>query len=280
VKLPGAASGVPIDGASINGGLYSRLRNFNSQIVFSPDGALLAHYRKTHLYYTDESWALPSPQGFLHASIPLPQQETTIATFGICMDLNPHLFLAPWSTYEFATYALASRAELVICSMAWLTRLSAEELGLEGESDVMADTHEDDSTHNKEITSQLGLRPDLDTLQYWLERLRPLIEADRDITVVIANRSGIEPGNWGSPFPDQHTQQSNVYDSVSSFPKCARFSAGEPIEIDGANAPEGTEEARYAGTSCVLNLGRGEFRVVGFMGRAEEGLRIWDTDDS
>ena len=35
-------------------------------------------------------------------------------------------------------------------------------------------------------------RPDFSTLAYWISRLKPLRQANRDVTVVIANRMGIE----------------------------------------------------------------------------------------
>ncbi len=37
---------------------------FNSAIVIGPDGDNVGHYRKSHLYYTDEKWALEGNGGF------------------------------------------------------------------------------------------------------------------------------------------------------------------------------------------------------------------------
>ena len=53
---------------------------YNSVIVVNPDGETIANYRKTFLYYTDETWALEGPQGFYGGSIP--QLGTT--AMGIC----------------------------------------------------------------------------------------------------------------------------------------------------------------------------------------------------
>ena len=39
---------------------------YNSTVTVSPTGLVLAHYRKTHLYYTDETWAKESPSA-LHS---------------------------------------------------------------------------------------------------------------------------------------------------------------------------------------------------------------------
>ena len=88
------------------------------------------------------------------------------------MDINPHKFLAPWHHYEFATHALQHSSPLIALNMAWLTRLTPEEL----------------------ITQPPG--PDQETLAYWLERFYPLIGASKDdaVCLIMANRSGIEGG--------------------------------------------------------------------------------------
>lgn len=141
---------------------------YNSTVTVSPTGLVLAHYRKTHLYYTDETWAKESPSGWLSTSLafaPKTRPERIVqANFGICMDLNPHKFEAPWEAYEFAAHALASGSELLVLSMAWLTGLNASELASYPEE------------------------PDLSTLSYWAERLKPLVEAEKEVIAVFANR--------------------------------------------------------------------------------------------
>lgn len=37
---------------------------YNSAVIVGPDGDDVAHHRKAHLYYTDETWALEGDQGF------------------------------------------------------------------------------------------------------------------------------------------------------------------------------------------------------------------------
>jgi protein N-terminal amidase len=218
-------------------------RRYNSTVTVSPTGTILAHYRKSFLYYTDSTWASEGPSGFWSGSLPLPsspvkstntttnhsdadcesitpspQPEPSIPTaMGICMDLNPHAFTAPWTAYEFATHVLSTRSSLVILSMAWLTRLAA--------SDLVAKASE----------------PDLETFAYWLERLGPVVEKgegrEGETVIVLANRSGSEPGAMG------------------------------------------TEEARYAGSSTVLGIADGRVRVFGILGRAEEGVLVVDTSE-
>ena len=137
-------------------------------------GTVVGHSRKSFLYYTDETWATEG-SGFFVGDMQLgssgrPAKAAKVAA-GICMDINPYKFEAPWTAYEFANHVLASNAELVIISTAWLTRLSRVEL------------------------LESPLSPDLDTVSYWLQRFQPLIETSgpqNEVIVVIANRCGQE----------------------------------------------------------------------------------------
>ncbi|KAF7514305.1 hypothetical protein GJ744_000075 [Endocarpon pusillum] len=198
-------------------------RAYNSLVFADRTGETVAHTRKSFLYYTDETWALEG-QGFFAGDMRLgsPLTAKKVAA-GICMDINPYKFEAPWTAYEFANHTIASKAELVVLPMAWLTRLSTIEL--QGQDK----------------------QPDLDTVGYWLERMRPLLGPngpDREVIVVCANRCGEE---------------------------------GESPLIG---------PVRYAGSSTVMGMSRGDGRVDGevriwdMLGRAEEGVLIVDTKDN
>lgn len=134
----------------------------------SPAGEILASYRKTFLYYTDETWAAEGDTGFFAGQL----GTLGKACMGICMDINPKRFEAPWSAYEFATHCVDAETPLVVLSMAWLTRLLPRQL---------LDT---------------AAQPDLETLGYWLERFAPVVKAKTEggVVVVLANRCGTEPG--------------------------------------------------------------------------------------
>ncbi|KAI1824630.1 carbon-nitrogen hydrolase [Xylaria intraflava] len=138
---------------------------YNSAIIVNEDGDICGHYRKSHLYYTDESWALEG-SGFFNDPIDGIGQ----VAMGICMDINPYKFEAPWNAYEFAFHVLDVAANIVILSMAWLTRENAVVFG----------------SQPKE--------PDMETLTYWITRLEPLIraETEEEIIVIFANRTGVE----------------------------------------------------------------------------------------
>ncbi|PKS07990.1 hypothetical protein jhhlp_006602, partial [Lomentospora prolificans] len=141
---------------------------YNSAIVIGPDGEDVANYRKTHLYYTDETWALEGNRGFYGDHI-TGLGQTAI---GICMDINPYKFQEPWDRFEFAYHVLNSDANLVIVSMAWLTVESQTEF------------------------STLPHEPDMNTLTYWAMRMEPVIRAEMsdEIIFVFANRCGSEGG--------------------------------------------------------------------------------------
>ncbi|CZT52190.1 related to amino-terminal amidase [Rhynchosporium secalis] len=148
---------------------------YNSAITVNSDGETIANYRKSFLYYADETWALEGPDGFYDGEI----AGLGNVAMGICkwptksferMDLNPYKFEAPWSAWEFAYHILHKQANLVIISMAWLTR------------------------EDSRAFSRTPKEPDMETLSYWLARLEPLIraEGDGEIIVVLANRCGTE----------------------------------------------------------------------------------------
>ncbi|KAJ4321664.1 hypothetical protein N0V84_005218 [Fusarium piperis] len=138
---------------------------YNSLIVVNGEGETIANYRKSFLYYTDETWALEG-KGFYDGFIP----GLGRTSIGICMDINPYKFEAPWHAFEFAFHVLEVESNLVIISMAWMTR------------------------EEPRLFTRMPNEPDMETLTYWVTRLEPLIRSDNDdeIIVVFCNRSGNE----------------------------------------------------------------------------------------
>ena len=155
-------------------GSSSAGKGFNSLVFVDCWGEVVAHYRKSFLYYTDETWAAEG-EGFHAGVLPLGGEGGRRVKFsaGICMDINPYRFEAPWTEYEFANFARVGKVKLVVVSMAWLTRLSNEEVFGEG----------------------VRRMPDMDTVGYWVERFRPLIGPnglEEEVVIVCANRTGEE----------------------------------------------------------------------------------------
>jgi len=245
----------PLDSDSLNG------RCYNSTITVSPTGQVLANYRKSHLYYTDETWALPNPsrtpgphfpestaphvlvgqaerthpgphaQGFYAGKLGalsehLLLHESPNISLGICMDINPHRFLAPWTAYEFANHCLQNNTKLVVVSMAWLTRLEKGEL------------------------KELPYQPDLETLTYWLERFHPLRTA---------GAAGVNPQGRAMQEGQASSRGSN-----------------DGFVVVCANRCGSEGEACYAGTSCVVGFQGGRTSVWGVLGKCEEKVLVVD----
>lgn len=167
--------------------------NYNSMVIISPAGHVLHNYRKCFLYYTDETWA---KEGFSALVDPADRMVKNLHEafycgplgdlnaghnigLGICMDINPYRFEAPWHAFEFATTMLKGRARLIILSMAWLTRLLPADLEIEPN------------------------QPDMETVAYWLDRFYPLSQSHQlretvePTIVVFANRCGMEGNRTG-----------------------------------------------------------------------------------
>jgi len=281
----------------------STVRTYNSTMTVAPDGTLLAHYRKTHLYYTDATWAYPSPTGFMTTGLPLQlldNEHTTMAAFAICMDFNDARFDPESEKSALAMHVLHSGAQILIASMAWLTSYDCAYL------------------------TQNPKEPDPETWKHWVRTLMPLYAAGTDgrrenvkenvarqpsnrdggrgskgdddedeaeRIVIIANRCGVEPGplrvvdlNRNLPLDlltENERWRQNVGvespNSVGSEPSPVAPAADvsdEQVSDLGITAPG----ARYAGSSCVLKMKHPwDVRICGIMGRLQEGLLKVDT---
>ena len=184
-------------------------KRYNSTVTVSPTGKILANYRKSFLYYTDESWAAEGSTGFFCDTL----GSLGKVGLGICMDINPYQFEAPWEKYEFATHIVENDAKMAVMSMAWLTSLPVDEMQV------------------------MPGQPALETVSYWLQRFSPLVEAsstiEEDITVVFCNRVGNEK-NETSELVTKAGQVIPLGESVSyAGSSCVmRFSGGQVSILD------------------------------------------------
>ncbi|KAL4933136.1 putative protein N-terminal asparagine amidohydrolase [Aspergillus undulatus] len=252
---------------------------YNSLLVVDEEGSVLLNYRKTFLYYTDETWASEGSAelGFHQLTFPksspsraegeaaiLPPASSgleskvsnEIATsFGICMDINPYKFEAPYSAYEFAHRVLDSRSQLVILSMAWLTLLTREEV------DTLSDG------------------PALETFNYWIQRFMPLLQKqmrhalnadanaetdantypEKKVILVFANRAGEEEG----PSLARYAGTSTII-AISQRPRLAPFSAADNA---GASSSDDDQEPEFDAKILCWDI----------LGAREEGLCFADT---
>ena len=147
---------------------------YNSLVVADRLGRIVHVYRKHFLYETDETWALEGP-GFATQEIP----GLGPCAFGICMDVNPRQFKAPFDRFEFASSlfdpSLAHherpshhrlKAGLILLANNWLR--------------PPADVEIEDSEYGVHL------------LNYWAHRLLPAL--GQPAVALIANRVGIERG--------------------------------------------------------------------------------------
>ncbi|SCV00158.1 LAMI_0G03246g1_1 [Lachancea mirantina] len=105
---------------------------FNSAIVVDSSGEIAFNYRKSFLYHTDENWqCLENPAGFQTFELPFKKKGRDLQTgemhdvklktsIGICMDLSPYKFEAPFHDMEFSSFQVENDSELIVCPMAWL----------------------------------------------------------------------------------------------------------------------------------------------------------------
>ncbi|KAF9894058.1 Carbon-nitrogen hydrolase [Aspergillus nanangensis] len=200
---------------------------YNSLLVVDQKGEVVLNYRKTFLYYTDETWATEGDAGRSFHSLAVKETAAVVPTsFGICMDINPYKFEAPFTAWEFAHRVLESKSRLVVLSMAWLTLLSREEL------DALAD------------------KPDMNTFNYWVQRFWPLVkkrmdygeeggleggdeeEGGKQVVIVFANRAGEEDGH---PLARYAGTSAIIAIKQRSLPHSASGEAsseeGEPFDV-------------------------------------------------
>jgi protein N-terminal amidase len=166
---------------------------YNTAVMVNEAGEVVYTYHKHFLYSTDYQWGCQPGSSFTFKDFQFDGQSVRMS-IGICMDLNPKEYIAPFNAFEYANFLLQNDVRLVVIPMAWLLP----------------------SDEDREM-------PSLGSVEYWARRLSPLLGDDTVRTVVVCNRTGEEGG------------------------------------------------AIYAGTSCVLQMGRGHVRVVDRLGR-EEGI--------
>ncbi|TGZ76459.1 carbon-nitrogen hydrolase [Ascodesmis nigricans] len=258
------------------------IRAYNSALVVAPTPTprVVGHYRKSHLYYTDYTWARENPAKtpFYTAVHPIassssspddtPPRQLNVA-LGICMDMNPYKFEAPYTDYEFGTHCRDSRADIIILPTAWLT-LEVEKVfphgfGIPQDHDEERDTvlekmveevageamEREEVRRKLEVEMQRERRAaDWDTVRYWAGRLRPIwdgSEAEGDGEV-----SGDGEGEEGGER------------RRAVFVSCNR------VGVEG--------DATYVGSSSVLEVETGRIRGLGSAGKGVEKLLVVEVD--
>ena len=156
------------------------LNAYNSMVVVGADGSVCAIYDKHHLFATDKTWATPGT-AFHPLLSSIPGLPSVTVALGICMDINPHEFEAPFDAYELATHS--KTADLLLFSSNWCS------------------SHPDDSDDTRfkslapEHHSAAEKEKILETVNYWCSRLKPLLRSPRGCHFVCADRTGTEPAS-------------------------------------------------------------------------------------
>eukprot|EP00924_Labyrinthula_sp_SR-Ha-C_P000664 augustus_masked-scaffold_7-processed-gene-0.42-mRNA-1 protein AED:0.07 eAED:0.11 QI:0/-1/0/1/-1/1/1/0/294 len=122
---------------------------YNSQYVADKHGDMVSLYDKSHLYEADETWATEGT-GFKTISMNFIDVNENLqvlkAGLGICMDINPKGFKAPYEKYELSTFHQDQAVDLLLFSSNWCT-------------------------HGEEPNS-------FQTINYWFDRLKPLYSSN------------------------------------------------------------------------------------------------------
>ena len=160
---------------------------YNAQALVDRRGRLLHLYRKHFLYETDEQWANEGPQ---FEAVRIEELRVTVG-FGICMDVNPYKFQAPFDLYEFATFHRDHGTQLLLCSMNWLTHENRPFIKDRNSYNDTVATADDIADEPAERGDQELLFTE-QNLRYWFVRLSKLIGTE--CYTVISNRIGNEMG--------------------------------------------------------------------------------------
>jgi protein N-terminal amidase len=138
---------------------------YNSCMITDRQGNALPSYRKHFLYEMDKTWCIEGDQ-FGYMEITTREGEIVKLGIGICMDLNPYEFTAPWEAMEFSTYCYKKKVDVILFLTNWLD-------------------NEPLKNSKKEILRQIN---------YLVARLEPFLEkpVKRNVHFLAANRCGKE----------------------------------------------------------------------------------------
>lgn len=250
---------------------------YNSAIVFNKQGEIIHNYNKSFLYETDEVFGCTEGPGF--KSFQLTNQIK--ASIGICMDLNPYQFKAPFDAFEFSKHCMQEQVDLIIAPMAWLHNKSPsiienlsspERERLEGIYQAQFQSLRDDDVDADDmvINDQPGVlnydsdeiskefkdlhEPDFNNLDYWILRFLPYVNhfrkpliSTKPTTMIISNRSGLE--------------DDILFGGTSSI-----------LKFNGKHAVGQVEG--YDSIDCDNN----SVDVLGTLGKGDEGILIRDVE--
>ncbi|KAI9327740.1 carbon-nitrogen hydrolase [Zopfochytrium polystomum] len=270
----------------------------NSVCLAAPTGDVVHVYDKHFLYEVDERWAAEGA-AFRCVDValgagggtggggggrngdnsesqqkqqPPPPPKTTIKLgFGICMDVNPYRFQAPFTAFEFARFHARARTQFIAGSMAW--------------------TLNDD---DPDLPGLAPHQPLLSTVSYWAVRMSPLwdsrvAEEEGDDEDYDDGWEDVGDGGGGAEEEDEKDKKEDEKEDAGTAATMATTtttSGGKPpprperVIMAIANRTGGENGTNFCGTSVVFEFRRGRRpAVLGMLGYKEEGVLVVDVGD-
>lgn len=186
-------------------------KKYNSSVCIREDEIVKVH-RKKHLYFTDDVWA-EEGETFSTFQLKLGGSKEITCSMGICMDINPYKFQAPFEKYEYASYCCDNNVDLAVLPTAWTHQISV----LQGEDENSASANKkkaflkqlsekspwlvdpnvavDPSVKGLEdglfSSNRFLFNPCFDTLNYWYARFKPLHDK-KNRYLLFCDKVGIE----------------------------------------------------------------------------------------
>ncbi|KAH7879670.1 carbon-nitrogen hydrolase [Lentinula edodes] len=241
----------------------------NSAVLCGPNGYFIGNYRKTNLFATDRTWA-KAGSGFASFVLPPPIGRLTL---GICMDLNAQP-PADWKTrgppYEVAEYALKEDVDVVVMLNAWLdSRVKHYESKLSDDGEVMKKMKADWGKE-EENEKDFGDIFDWTTVEFWATRLKPLW-VQGGASSSLRQHDTIQARLSGSNSSAKEQKESKDEEEVQGG-VCASDRRTIVVICNRTGEEKGQT---FAGSSAIFNMchSSGMPRIVGIMGRREEGVR-------
>ncbi|KAI9658159.1 MAG: Carbon-nitrogen hydrolase [Alyxoria varia] len=268
---------------------------YNSLVMVSPSGKILAHYRKSYLYYTDEKWASEG-SGFYASDLPIcrPTKQSIHLENDISNDIpndshhTPSTAIsssasappAPRPTAPSRTAQKTTKTSLAICMdlnpYRFLAPLHQSHdfadhiLNSRSELAIVSMAWLTYEVHPPNIEDWVDREsPEGGTLGYWVERFAPLVSDGSSSS----GKTGTAEGEG----------------------EVAEWDGGSRVVVL-ANRTGSEAGVSYAGSSCVMGFSGGMMeegasvdreksgsrqgvRVWGVLGRGEERCLVVDTEE-
>ena len=138
---------------------------YNSCMIINRKGEALPSYHKHFLYKDDKTWCLEGDK-FGYLEITTHQGKNIKLGIGICMDINPYEFEAPFDKMEFANHCIDKDVDLIVFLTNW--------------TDSEPEKQDEDAIY--------------DQLNYWAVRLSPFYKSNikKPVYFLAADRTGKE----------------------------------------------------------------------------------------